>query len=124
LKLLEVMRKAGTIGAPLEATLSLGTGKAAPNGLAEMLDRYREQLKDLFIVADVEILRDNEAAQLRSQAAGREDFTLDGTFARVSPSLTIAGRRAPGVKCQRCWTYFDDGGDPELCPRCRAVVRA
>jgi hypothetical protein len=28
------------------------------------------------------------------------------------------------VKCARCWKYFDDGGDPELDPRCRAVVRA
>jgi hypothetical protein len=51
---------------------------------------------------------------------------VNGAFARVcaNPPVLLVGRRAPGVKCQRCWCYFDDGGDPELCPRCRAVVRA
>jgi isoleucyl-tRNA synthetase len=126
LKLLEAMRKAGTIGAPLEARLGIGVDAAADRGLAEMVAKYRESLKELFIVSEVELLSAEEAGRLRREANGREDFTVDGFFARVPARepLLLAARRAPGVKCARCWTYYDDGLDPELCPRCRSVVRA
>jgi isoleucyl-tRNA synthetase len=126
LKLLEAMRQAGTIGAPLEATLAIAVDGGAQQGLGEMLARHRQSLKELFIVSDVAILDAGEAARLREAARGRIDFAVDGTFARISSELAIllAGRRAPGRKCQRCWVYHDDGADPELCPRCRAVVRA
>ena len=122
LKLLEAMRKAGTIGAPLEAAIGLG----AEDGLAEALAGSRDLLKELFIVSEVAILSGAEVAAIRREAAGREDYAVNGNFARVAadPAVAILGKRAPGVKCARCWCYFDDGGDPELCPRCRAVVRA
>src|ERR1019366_1200659 len=83
LKLLEAMRKAGTIGAPLDAAISL-------------------------------------------EGAGREDFAVDGSFARAAanPAITLVGRHASGVKCARCWKYFDDGSDQQLDARCRAVVGA
>ncbi len=113
LKLLEAMRKAGTIGAPLEAAVRLGIANDSDAGI----------LKDLFIVSDVSPLKSSEVEELRARAAGREIFADDGIFARVSDHVAITGRRAPGVKCLRCWCYFDDGGDPELCPRCRRVVR-
>ena len=126
LKLLEAMRQAGTIGAPLEATVAIEADGAAERGLGEMLRRYRESLKELFIVSHVAILAADEASELRAAAQGRSDFSVDGTFARLSPELPVllVGRRAPGRKCQRCWTYYADEGDPELCPRCRTVVRA
>jgi isoleucyl-tRNA synthetase len=124
LKLLEAMRKAGTIGAPLDAAVSLGVDGAAAEGQGELLARYREALKELFVVSEIEILPAERVAELRREAAGREDFALDGSFARVAPAVALKGRHAPGVKCRRCWCYFDDGGDPELCPRCRRVVRA
>src|SRR5208337_3562973 len=44
LKLLEAMRKAGTIGAPLDAAISLGADGGSESGLAETLKRYREEL--------------------------------------------------------------------------------
>ena len=124
LKLLEAMRQAGTIGAPLEAAIALAPAAGSESGLAETIERYRSQLKELFIVSDVSILGHAEAAELRNQAAGREDYTVNGNFARVAshPAITIVGRRASGTKCARCWAYFDDGGHPELDPRCRAVV--
>ncbi|HEY6419128.1 MAG TPA: isoleucine--tRNA ligase [Candidatus Binataceae bacterium] len=126
LKLLEAMRQAGVIGAPLEATVSLGAVAAENGGLGELLAKYRDTFKDLFIVSGVKLLDPEDAAKLRAQAAGREDFNLDGTFVRVAPHLplVLAARHAPGVKCLRCWCYFDDGGHPELDPRCRAVVKA
>ena len=128
LKLLEAMRKAGTIGAPLEAAISLGTDSGSESGLAETLKRYREELKDLFIVSEVAILGDAEAAEIMRQAKGREDFALDGngSFARAAanPAIALIGRHASGVKCARCWKYFDDGGGEQLDARCRAVVGA
>ncbi len=127
LKLLEAMRKAGTIGAPLDAAISLGADGGSESGLAETIRQYREELKDLFIVSEVAILGDAEVAEIRRQADGREDFALDGngSFVRVvaNPAITLVGRHASGVKCARCWKYFDGSGD-ELDARCRAVVGA
>ena len=114
LKLLEAMRKAGTIGAPLEAAVAIESGLAADPAA----------LKELFIVSEVVALNAEEAGALKREAAGRDEvFSSDGFFARVSSAAALTGRRAPGVKCHRCWCYFDDGADPELCPRCRGVVR-
>jgi isoleucyl-tRNA synthetase len=126
LKLLEAMRQSGTIGAPLDAAISLGVDGGSESGLAETIKRYREELKDLFIVSEVAILTGEEAAGIRQQANGVENFAVNGSFARAAanPAITLVGRHASGVKCARCWKYFDDGGDPELDPRCRAVVRA
>jgi hypothetical protein len=95
--------------------------------LSEVLD----DLKELLIVSAVWILAPEELRQIADLrgSAQADDFSNEGTFYRIagnpeSPTLAIAGIHAPGIKCQRCWCYFDDGGDPELCPRCRAVVRA
>ncbi len=123
------MRQSGTIGAPLDAAISLGADSGSEKGLADTLKRYREELKDLFIVSDVALLGDAEAAEIRRQAGGRENFALDGngSFARAAanPAVTLVGRHASGVKCARCWKYFDDGGGEEILDaRCRAVVGA
>ncbi|MGH7246983.1 MAG: zinc finger domain-containing protein [Pseudomonadota bacterium] len=90
-----------------------------------MLSGYRDGLRDLFIVSEVAILGESEIAELKGKANGNLDFRTDGLFGRVSaqPPIIVIGQRAPGRKCQRCWMYYDDDGDPELCPRCRAVVR-
>jgi hypothetical protein len=123
---LETMRKAGTIGAPLDAAIKIGVEGGSGSGLAETLKRYREELKDLFIVSDVAILPEAEASEIRRQAAGREDFALDDAFARTAANsaITLVGRHASGVKCARCWKYFEDGGGAQLDARCRAVVGA
>ncbi len=126
LKVLETMRQAGTIGAPLDASLKLGVADAENGEFGEMLRQYRDRLKDLFIVSGVAMLADSEVAELKGKANGQEDFKVDGMFGRISaqPPVIVVGARAPGIKCQRCWCYYDDGGDPELDPRCREVVRA
>jgi isoleucyl-tRNA synthetase len=125
LKLLEAMRQAGTIGAPLDAEVEIGVAGGA-DGLAQRLSDHSDTLKNLLIVSGVRMLTAEEVAELSSEANGAEDFRADGSFGRQSarPPLLVVGRRAPGIKCQRCWCYFDDGLDPELCVRCRAVVRA
>lgn len=111
---LESRRREKIIGAPLEAEVHL----RAEEDLRAVLNRYREQLKELFIASGVQI-------RSRDGAVGREfaesQLTLDGV---PIAGLQIEATRAPGIKCQRCWCYFDDGGHPELCPRCRLVVGA
>jgi isoleucyl-tRNA synthetase len=126
LKVLEAMRQAGTIGAALEAKLALGVAGPASDGLGQVLRGYRDQLKELFIVSEVSILDDAEAARLAAEANGRESFSVDGVFGRLSakPPVLVIGERARGRKCQRCWVYFDDGSDSDICPRCRAVLQA
>jgi isoleucyl-tRNA synthetase len=123
LKLLEQMRQSGTIGAPLEAQIAIG---AEGDGWADTLRSSRGLLKELFIVSDVEILPDSEVRELRAKADGAREFNSDGRYGRISinPPVVLVGRRASGQKCQRCWCYYDDLGDPDLCERCRAVVRA
>ena len=126
LKLLETMRQAGTIGAPLEAAVEIGAAGADDGALAETLARHRDALKELFIVSEVAPLQAREAEDLRRKADGAEAFNFDGVYGRVSadPPLVVVGRRAPGRKCQRCWMYFDDDSGSDLDPRCRAVVQA
>jgi isoleucyl-tRNA synthetase len=123
LKLLEQMRQSGTIGAPLDARIAVG---AEADGLAENLRASQNLLKDLFIVSEVQILPNAEVKRLKADAEGAGEFNVDGVFGRVSadPPIVLVGQRAPGRKCQRCWCYYDDDGDPELCVRCRRLLRA
>ncbi|HYK65067.1 MAG TPA: class I tRNA ligase family protein, partial [Patescibacteria group bacterium] len=126
LKLLETMRQAGTIGAPLEAAVSLGAAGGENGALGDALVRQREALKELFIVSEVATLSPADAEELLRRADGAETFTVDGAYGRImsDPPLVIVGRRARGRKCQRCWMYFDDDSGSDLDPRCRAVVQA
>ncbi|HTY55587.1 MAG TPA: isoleucine--tRNA ligase [Candidatus Binataceae bacterium] len=126
LKLLEAMRQAGTIGAPLEAKLMLGVAGPGSDGLGQELRGYRDQLKELFIVSDLSILDDADAAKMAREANGQETFSVNGAYGRLTakPPVLVIGERARGRKCQRCWMYFDDGADSDLDPRCRAVLQA
>ena len=126
LKLLESMRQAGTIGAPLEARVSLGVTAAEANGWQESLQRNQNILKDLFIVSDVKTLAEQEIDGIKAKANGDEAFKIDEKFGRVTaqPPVVLVGERASGAKCQRCWCYYDDGGHESLCSRCRTVVAA
>ncbi|MGH7814499.1 MAG: isoleucine--tRNA ligase [Candidatus Binataceae bacterium] len=140
LKTLESARQSGTIGAPLEAELTL----ALP-GLPFKVTRPSEsELKALFIVSGVklitlgeatEFVRRNEPIPPRATSINlhgskefvrRKEAIPPGVAVTpfLEPEMEFQARRAPGVKCQRCWCYFDDGGHPELCPRCRAVLGA
>lgn len=124
LKLLETMRQNEVIGAPLEAALEVFNGVKPEQPASNLVYADdTELLKELLIVSNVELLDSRRAREYLDQADGREDFNVDGCFVRLNPPLLLIGRRAPGRKCQRCWVYYDDGGDPDLCPRCRAMVR-
>ena len=102
LKALEAARNEKRIGGSLEAQIRL----AAPESIYPVLERYRDQLRYLFIVSDV-------ALEKLPSANG-------------DAGLTIEVKEAPGQKCERCWNYSTHVGEdknyPTVCERCSAVL--
>ncbi len=102
LKVLEAARAEKQIGSSLEAQVRL----AAPESIYPVLERYRDQLRYLFIVSDV---------VLEKSAASNGDTGL---------AITVS--KAPGQKCERCWNYSvhvgEDKNYPTVCERCSAVL--
>jgi len=110
-KALELARGRKLIGSGLEASVRI---TAAPEDLPALLAAKRPLLQTLFIVSRAEV------------GAGPE-----GTVHYESqeiPGLVIDVDRAPGDKCERCWTRSPavgrDAEHPTLCDRCVAVLRA
>jgi isoleucyl-tRNA synthetase len=103
LKTLEAARNQKQIGKSLEAQVQL----RASDSLYSVLARYRDELRYLFIVSQVELERSTSG---------------NGT----SP-LAIGVSRARGEKCDRCWNYSVHVGEdqeyPTVCERCSAVLR-
>ena len=102
LKALEAARNEKRIGGSLEAQIRL----AAPESIYPVLERYRDQLRYLFIVSDV-------ALEKLPSANG-------------DAGLTIEVKEASGQKCERCWNYSTHVGEdknyPTVCERCSAVL--
>jgi isoleucyl-tRNA synthetase len=102
LKSLEEARNHKQIGKALEAQVKL----SAADPLYSVLERYKDDLRYLFIVS---------AVTLERVASG------NGTSA-----LAVEVSSAPGEKCERCWNYSTRVGEntlyPTLCERCVPVV--
>ena len=100
-KSLEESRQQKQIGNSLEAKVVLRCGTETLN----YLQRFAQDLRFLFIVSDVEL---------------REDPNLD------PETLEVAVSKAPGEKCDRCWTYSQSvrtvGETDTVCERCHAVL--
>ncbi|HYN86777.1 MAG TPA: isoleucine--tRNA ligase [Pyrinomonadaceae bacterium] len=97
LRSLEEARVKKLIGSSLEARVGLrASGKTF-----ELLERYRGELRYLFIVSEVSLER-----------------LADGDGA----GLSVAIERAAGEKCERCWNYSARVGEsesyPTVCERC------
>ncbi|HSS19838.1 MAG TPA: isoleucine--tRNA ligase [Pyrinomonadaceae bacterium] len=96
LQSLEAARVAKQIGSSLEARVEI----AAAGESFDVLNRYRDELRYLFIVSQVEVSRSDEGAA--------------GVVVRVLS--------AEGKKCERCWNYSTRVGEsnryPEVCERC------
>jgi len=101
------------VGHPLDAEIKI----CAPEKLKAMLGKFNEveeggeNLARLFLVSSVKFV----------------DQLEDGYASEVIEGLKIKLLKAPGEKCQRCWTYSteltnQDGKFPEVCPRCRKVL--
>ncbi len=103
-KALELKRNEKVIGKSLEAKVKLFcTGE-----LYTFLDAVKDELKDAFIVSQVEL----------AEGAGEVTAELDG--------LSITVVKADGEKCERCWKYSTTVGScaehSTLCERCAGVV--
>jgi len=103
-KALEQTRAAGDIAASLEARVRI-TGRESE---LTPLRRYEQEghvfpgnLANLFIVS-------------------RVDLEV------VDAAISIDVARAPGAKCERCWTYFEAAtrSEPAVCPRCSSALEA
>jgi isoleucyl-tRNA synthetase len=96
LQALEEARVAKQIGSSLEARLEI----SAAGDSYDLLIRYREDLRYIFIVSQVEVAPSGEGAS--------------GVVVKVLP--------AEGKKCERCWNYSkrvgESGRYPNVCERC------
>jgi isoleucyl-tRNA synthetase len=98
LNALEQARQRKEIGSGLEAKVLL----SANGAVAPLLEKYRRELADLFIVSQVAL------------DAGGE-------------GLGVAVAHADGTKCERCWKYTTDVGSrpdihPGICAECAGEV--
>jgi isoleucyl-tRNA synthetase len=100
LRALEEARIGKQIGSSLEARVEVAAAGAAH----DLLERYRDELRYLFIVSQVDVQRSDEGAE----------------------GVTVKIRAADGGKCERCWNYSTRVGDssrfPTVCERCVAAL--
>ncbi|GAB3069579.1 isoleucine--tRNA ligase [Salinicoccus sesuvii] len=101
LKALEAARNEKVIGKSLEAKVYV----TEPEGMR--YDDINGALTQLFIVSQVEVV----------------DALPDGADYEY---VIVKVEHAEGTRCERCWNYSTaesiDGGDDDICPRCREVV--
>ena len=97
LKALEDSRRAKVIGHPREARVVLSVDASA----AKALGAVNEDLARLFLVSELELVRDR-------------------------PEVAVEIAVAPGRKCARCWVHSRAVGKsakhPELCDRCQEAL--
>jgi len=101
---LELSRKEGNIGHPLDASVTIGLDPR----LMEKLIPYQDQLRSIFIVSSVNIV---EIDRLDS-----------GLESENMPGLRVTAAPSSDPKCERCWvhdpTVGHDNNHPTICKRC------
>ncbi|HEY8414146.1 MAG TPA: class I tRNA ligase family protein, partial [Thermaerobacter sp.] len=126
---LEQARRAGRIGTPAEARVTLA---APPGELAALLERHLEDLPALLLVSEVELARreaavpaagDGRPAGGGERLPAGEAVTAEGN---TVPGLTVTVTPSGNPRCARCWRHVPDVGadarHPDLCRRCAEVV--
>jgi len=108
LKNLEEARVSKVIGNSLEASVTL----EAAQKLYDLLQQYKEELADIFIVSNAELV-------LKEGAAGQ-------SIADAAENVSVSVVRAEGEKCERCWKYFIDSQEPKqaVCSRCGEALKS
>jgi isoleucyl-tRNA synthetase len=107
LKALEVARQEKFIGGSLEARVVLVVNA----DLQPLAEQYRDLLRYLFIVSQVEIAQQ----------------AVEGATAAGLSGLSVKIEKALGRKCDRCWNYSEQVGKderyPTVCERCSAALK-
>ncbi len=108
---LEKARNEKVLGNSLEAEVTIFSTSPEKTFF---LKGYEEQLPTIFIVSRVE-LREAEKGLPEGVAPGEE-----------IKELGVRIKKAPGDKCQRCWTYSETVGEsqehPTACRRCLEAI--
>ena len=104
---LEKLRQDKVVGTSLEASVTL----TADGELANLLDRYREELSTLFITSEVKVTR------------GATSDDNDTIFHDPLGNAGVAVRRIEADKCPRCWRWVcpvheNPNGETDVCDRC------
>jgi isoleucyl-tRNA synthetase len=107
-KALEKARAEKRIGHPLDAAVII----SAEEGLYDFLKPYAEDLRFIFIVSKVTLLKNEKVdANFKSENVG---------------GLSIKIEVAEGEKCERCWVHETSVGSnkehPSICGRCRKAL--
>jgi len=109
LECLEKRRNSKLIGGSLDAQVTI----TVPEPQYSILERYKDQLRYLFIVSNVTLRRKTQ-----------EDGTAGGIIINV---IDVEVTKADGQKCERCWNYSihvgEDSRYPTVCERCSAVLK-
>lgn len=109
---LERLRQEKTVGTSLEATVTI----RASGTTAALVNQYAAMLPTLFITSEAVVMSD------ASPPVDADDAGAVGVrFTEEGGSAAIEGRRADGIKCERCWRYVESvsPADPAgLCQRC------
>lgn len=100
-KALEEARNNKVIGKSLEAKVFIANNE---EDVITLLQQLNEDLKQLFIVSQVELIDGN--------IEGATDFTLS----------KIKVEAAQGHKCERCWNVVDEVNELNVCSRCQKVL--
>ncbi len=99
LKSLEELRNAKEIKSNMEAKVTI-----CLKDLYQDMDKLADVLKQLFIVAKVQLVNDS-------------------TDLEEYDTAYIHSEKFKGVQCPRCWNYFEESEmEGELCPRCHDVI--
>ncbi len=100
LQSLEAARIAKQIGSSLEARVEI----SAAGDSYDLLARYADELRYLFIVSAVNVVKSDEGAT----------------------GVVVKVLRAEGRKCERCWNYSTRVGEsaryPDVCERCVSAL--
>ncbi len=111
---LEVLRKEGIIGSPLNAEVSIYT----EGRTLELLQSFADECRFIFITSYVHVYRvedgNRNAKELKNWAQSLDDWGDD----IVAIEVTATEKE----KCIRCWHHREDVGShpqhPEICGRC------
>ena len=106
-KALELARKDKLIGSSLGAKVSV----YCEDDLYEFLNPLKSQLKEIFIVSEVLLIKGT-----------------GGNFrGEVEKGLSITVSKASGEKCERCWSFSNTVGknstNEKICSRCATILK-
>jgi isoleucyl-tRNA synthetase len=105
LPLLEAQRREGHIGKSIDARVLLW----AEGEKRALLEKHWALLAELWIVSQVQWFASAEEAQEATPLA---------------PGLKAAVALAKGLRCPRCWVYFEEiTEEGTLCPRCQTAIQ-